>query len=664
MSDLEKLIQLTEKDILQMDVSQWIELVDALKKDGVLTMEKARMHLEKIITLGDIRYKYFLKCYFGKLILLESEQETYEQLVKRFHDFCVSTLEYYLEVFQDAAFEGEMEMLPSEARAAVHLNNMFSRAEGDWEHMLSDLKECAKVYPALGTNIKRLIKHIGEQMKVQEEQKAQTANFELLQMVELMKDKIRILSQQGMQAEALSILGQVRNLAPADRELMRMEDELTGVLEEKKILLSISLLCSGRSETTLRCLESLEPIREKIPCEVIIVDTGCPPMLRCQLANYADVITSFTWCNDFAKARNAGIALARGEWFLYLDDDEWFSDCEEIITFFTSGKYKNYGAATYIQRNYLDMQGTQYTDSWVPRMIKLDKDTQFVSRIHEYLSPIKGESVVLHSVVEHYGYVYETEEALMAHYERNASLLKMMIEEEPEEMRWHMLLAQEYRTVRKWQELYDLGASALALVENKTGSDVSLAVGTFYGAQILAVKELANGNEEHAEGLKLCMSALTDKRNTELFQAFCALWMSWFAYWLGDYSDAIVYSENYLKWLKYFEDKEDSLATQRIAPFVADCFDIVMKKQVYSIMICAGLRMKDTAYLAKYVDELEWNQKQLYVFEDIVPVIAESVCEAKTNECESEALAMVLELMKGHSALWRYYKECEGRIKQ
>lgn len=663
MSDLEKLIQLTEEDILHMDVSQWIELVDALKKDGVLTMEKARMHLEKMIIKEDVRYKYFFKSYFGKIILLESEQEVYEQLIKRFHDFCVHTLEYYLEIFQDEAFEGEMEMLPAEARAAVHLNNMFSREEGDWEHMLSDLKECAKVYPTLSTNIKRFIKHIGEQMKAQEEQKAQTANFELLQMIELMKDKIRILSQQGMQTEALSILSQVRGLAPLDRELARMEDEFTGKLAEKKFLLSISLLCSGRSETTIKCLESLELIREKIPCEVIIVDTGCSPMLRCQLANYADVITSFTWCNDFAKARNAGLALARGEWFLYLDDDEWFSDCEEIVTFFTSGKYKKYGAATYIQRNYLDMQGTQYTDSWVPRMIRLDEDTKFVSRIHEYLSPIKGERVVLHSVVEHYGYVYETEEALMAHYERNAGLLKMMIAEEPKELRWYMLLAQEYRTVCKWKELYDLGTSVLAMIENKTGTDVTLAVGTFYGAQILAVKELANGHEEYAEGLKLCMKALTDKRNTELFQAFCTLWMSWFAYWLGDYSDAIVYSQNYLKWLDYFEDKEDILVTQRIAPFVADCFDIVMKKQVYSIMICAGLRMKDTAYLTNYVDKLEWNQKQIYVFEDIVPVIAECVQTAKAEGSENEAFAMVLALMKENNALWRYYKECEDRSK-
>ena len=44
--------------------------------------------------------------------------------------------------------------------------------------------------------------------------------------------------------------------------------------ETKEILLSISILMSGRKETR-QCLESLVPIMEAIPCELILVDTGC-----------------------------------------------------------------------------------------------------------------------------------------------------------------------------------------------------------------------------------------------------------------------------------------------------------------------------------------------------------------------------------------------------
>ena len=43
----------------------------------------------------------------------------------------------------------------------------------------------------------------------------------------------------------------------------------------KKPVISISLLASNRKETTRKCLDSLQPIMEQIPSELIIVDTGC-----------------------------------------------------------------------------------------------------------------------------------------------------------------------------------------------------------------------------------------------------------------------------------------------------------------------------------------------------------------------------------------------------
>ena len=45
-------------------------------------------------------------------------------------------------------------------------------------------------------------------------------------------------------------------------------------------------------------------------------------------------VVQFTWCDDFSKARNAGLEKARGQWFLYLDDDEWFIDTKEITVHF------------------------------------------------------------------------------------------------------------------------------------------------------------------------------------------------------------------------------------------------------------------------------------------------------------------------------------------
>ena len=118
-------------------------------------------------------------------------------------------------------------------------------------------------------------------------------------------------------------------------------------------LLSISLLVSGREDTTEKCLRSLKRIRDELNTEIILVDTGCPDTWQKPLESYADKFVPFTWCNDFAKARNAGLALATGEWFLFLDDDEWFEDVTPIIAFFQTGEYKEYQQAVYKARNYL-----------------------------------------------------------------------------------------------------------------------------------------------------------------------------------------------------------------------------------------------------------------------------------------------------------------------
>ena len=64
---------------------------------------------------------------------------------------------------------------------------------------------------------------------------------------------------------------------------------------KQKPILSIALLVSNRKDTIQRCLESLEPIREAIPSELIILDTGCDADLHELLDKYADKIENFTW---------------------------------------------------------------------------------------------------------------------------------------------------------------------------------------------------------------------------------------------------------------------------------------------------------------------------------------------------------------------------------
>ena len=162
--------------------------------------------------------------------LLDTQPQSYDELIQLLHQFMVGTLEYYLLLFVDAAFEGEMEMLPPEAQAAVHLNNMFSREPGDRTAQLSDMKQATQCYPQLGEYAKILAQYIKAQ--IQEEKQAQkqavsSVSAELLQMVEVMKGKVCQMIEQGMIAEAKATIAQLRAMVPEDAELAELENALS-----------------------------------------------------------------------------------------------------------------------------------------------------------------------------------------------------------------------------------------------------------------------------------------------------------------------------------------------------------------------------------------------------------------------------------------------------
>ncbi len=413
------------------------------------------------------------------------------------------------------------------------------------------------------------------------------------------------------------------------------------------IVLSIAVLVSDRRDTIRQCLDSLAPIRAAVPSELILVDTGCSADMHELLKQYGDTVARFTWCNDFAKARNESLRHARGEWFLYLDDDEWFAETEELIGFFVSGEYRKYGRASYIQRNFLDMEATQYTDAWVNRMTKLEPDTHFESKIHEYLMPALGEAKAVNAVVHHFGYVYETKEALRKHYDRNRVLLQEMIEEEPAVLRWRMLLLQEYRAVSESRLLYGYGEECLAFTRDLDDQYDNITIGSFYGAQILALKE----EKRYGEMLAACLAAIADRRMTRLCRTFASLRAADACFHLKQYGECRKWAEAYIQDKLFFDAHEQLLFLQKSVSFIGECLDAVMVKEGYSLLICAGLKLGTAEELEKHLDRLAWDEQHLYVYEEIMPTIV----EAMGTMGREPVFERLIALMHGHTALWDYF---------
>lgn len=387
------------------------------------------------------------------------------------------------------------------------------------------------------------------------------------------------------------------------------------------ILLSISMLASRKKEQVKRCLDSLRPITDAIPCELILVDTSKDETIHEMLLTYTDQVVEFDWCQDFAKARNAGLALAKGEWFLYIDDDEWFEDVDELIRFFQSGEYHKYGCANYIQRNYHDPRLVHYSDGWASRMIRLGKETHFRSKIHEYLYPQEGNCKNLHVIVGHTGYIYQTQEDRIKHFERNYPLLLDMMKEEPERLRWRVQIVQELYTVHRWADLLTFCVESLEFSADRNDEWDSRDIGTFYAG---AVESAVNLEQyEVAEHISSQMKA--DTRTSELCHAYIALLEAQANYRQCRWLQAEKCIEEYNRQKEYLEQRRNKLEIQQGALLVEGAFDSISVKRALSMEMGCRLMQGDTSVLRERFDELEWEQPVIYVSDDFFPTLLEAM---------------------------------------
>ena len=71
-------------------------------------------------------------------------------------------------------------------------------------------------------------------------------------------------------------------------------------------LLSIGIIFRNDIRCIERCLKALQPLRDAIPSELVMADTGSEDGSREVAEKYADILIDFPWVNDFAAARARG----------------------------------------------------------------------------------------------------------------------------------------------------------------------------------------------------------------------------------------------------------------------------------------------------------------------------------------------------------------------
>lgn len=386
------------------------------------------------------------------------------------------------------------------------------------------------------------------------------------------------------------------------------------------------MLISGRDEME-KSLNSLLYFKKAFPTEIILVDTGCNAEQRALAEKYADRIIDFTWCDDFAAARNVGLKKAHGEWFMYLDDDEWFENPQEIVHFFTTDEYKKYNSASYIVRNYLNTEGSLHIDSYPSRMVKLNKHIHFTGKVHEYLTPFDTPRKEFHDFVHHYGYAYKSDLERENHAQRNIKLLLEVRKECPGEPRWIMQLVQEYFAVCDYEKVIAAGTEGLKEWE-KNGNHLTympIHIGTIY-AYIMLAYEYLGKYEEEKNMLQKALGELFNKKDTmEVCIAFY------------DMIGARVYSylENYelcLTCLRKYRESYDNLKDNRIAMeaktsgIVTDVFNDMLFAETILICLPVLIQQREWRQIQQLILTIDWSKKDYFLDETKIKKILDALC--------------------------------------
>lgn len=372
----------------------------------------------------------------------------------------------------------------------------------------------------------------------------------------------------------------------------------------KTKLLTISLLCCGRAETTERCLKSLMPIREAIDSEIQVVDTGCSPETRAIVDKYADEVFEFSWVNDFAAARNFQLDQANGKMFLFIDDDEFFLDCKYIIEFFKQPDCTKYNIGGYFQRNYLDKEGAEWEDIEVVRMCSVTPKTYFVGKVHEYIEPAYGNAMFMDARAGHFGYVYQTIEDSIKHSMRNIPLLEEMMDEMPDNLRWPYQLAQEYRACQYYDKLYELCRKSFDYSFNIREEESIRYRGPFAAGICIGLYNL----KRYDELLDFYRDQIKKDDIMIIPKARISLYAAHVMFIRGMDEECVETANFYLKVLnKEGRDRGQMFVQGGI--FINDTFDELHTNSMYCYLMTCGMRHDDYGPLTHYYRRITWNSK-------------------------------------------------------
>lgn len=191
--------------------------------------------------------------------------------------------------------------------------------------------------------------------------------------------------------------------------------------------------------------------------EMIVVDTGSADATVAVARNAGARVEHFSWCDDFAAARNASIDHATGDWVLILDADERLGPgaAQRLRAAVRDAPSFVCGMVRIHDAKHRDASPTDVVSGaerigepmYVPRLLRRTDDLAFEGIVHESVRAwLVRHQNRMHDTgadVVHLGVVPDTRMS-RGKRARNVTLLEKRLAEEPQDFTIHGYLAHEH----------------------------------------------------------------------------------------------------------------------------------------------------------------------------------------------------------------------------
>lgn len=262
----------------------------------------------------------------------------------------------------------------------------------------------------------------------------------------------------------------------------------------QKPLVSMCLIAKNEEKNLRRCLRSVKAIAD----EIIFVDTGSTDGTIEIAKQYTEKIWVHPWNDSFSEARNHYLKYATGEWIFQIDADEELVG--EDIPRVRQAVRDNSVDAVMVQIFSKLRNGRSEGVHCVERIFRNNGAIHYEGRVHNRLVGVKSAKVFPIRLL-HYGYDLDPD-ASRKKFERTVSLLKLDLEDDPDNPMTYHYLGCSYLTQGMFRQSLEASLRAIELASAKKESNL-IYIWSHYNAAMSFYK-LKNLPEAES----LCLAAL------------------------------------------------------------------------------------------------------------------------------------------------------------